>query len=340
MRIKCLTKVLAMPCTQSTLAQSERVSRHSTEYPRSLRILAFLYGGCAVVALLTPPLIPVTHPSRVVFWWISAVLSLVVAVSVTVRRGLSRRGLVGVGWLLFLVALILAFAVNDVLGLVGGLALSVSILALLAGQVSSQVRKALVASHVALSGIWLGIAVVFVTLTVIAARADGREQVRHMYELLEFIDMTILPWSSIGAITSGLAVSLTTKWGVVKHYWVFVKLLLAILVITCAFSFLHNWVVVAALESGMLPASDFEQNRLAALPELLVGASALAASNVLAATVISVCKPWGKTRFGRRDARRRARRRVAVGGQRSGGQEPPASTRVTAQMPPSPGRAG
>lgn len=123
----------------------------------------------------------------------------------------------------------------------------------------------------------------------------------------KLFDQTILPWSSFGAILSGIAVSLTTKWGISKHYWVFTKLVLAVVVITCAFSFIHNLVVTAAIESGQLASSGGDIAELAAVRTLLVGAFAFAVSNVLAATVISVYKPWGMTRRGRRQAQRRTR---------------------------------
>jgi len=53
---------------------------------------------------------------------------------------------------------------------------------------------------------------------VLGLRSDDVATVRVSYELLELFEMTILPWSSIEAILSGIAVSLTSKWGLVRHY--------------------------------------------------------------------------------------------------------------------------
>ncbi|MGH3882874.1 MAG: hypothetical protein ACRDRY_12785 [Pseudonocardiaceae bacterium] len=196
---------------------------------------------------------------------------------------------------------------GDLLGLLGALVFSVSILALLAGQVSPQARKALVTTHVVFSGSWLGVGAVMITLTIIATTADDVAASHYSYGLLELFDQTILPWSSFGAILSGIAVSLTTKWGIVKHYWIFTKLVLAIVVLTCAFSFIHALVVTAETESGQLAGSGGDISELGAVRTLLIGGFAFAVSNVVAATVISVYKPWGMTRRGRREAQRRSR---------------------------------
>lgn len=288
-------------------SRDAREAPSDSAYPRAVRVLAFVYAAFSLVAALTPPIIPVTPPARVVFWLASAFISLAVGILVT-RSARPRRVLLGAGWLLFLLALILALPpVGDLLGLLGALVFSVSVLALLAGQVAPRTRKALVATHVVFSGSWLGVGAVMITLTILAATADDVGASHYSYRLLELFDQTILPWSSFGAILSGIAVSLTTKWGIVKHYWVFTKLVLAIVVLTCAFSFLHAWVVTAATESRQLAGSGGDVAELGAVRTLLIGGFAFAVSNVLAATVISVYKPWGMTQRGRREAQRRAR---------------------------------
>ena len=61
------------------------------------------------------------------------------------------------------------------------------------------------------------------------------------------------------AVTGGtgdlIAVSLTSKWSLVRHFWIAAKLLIAIAVIASAFGFLHRWVVSAAERSAQLPAT-------------------------------------------------------------------------------------
>ena len=158
---------MILPSTRSTpgtSAASPLTSRDAPEAPadsrylRAVRILAFGYAAFSLVAALTPPIIPVTPPSRVVFWLTSTVISLAAGILATRSTPSPRWLLLGVGWLLFLLALILALPpVGDLLGLLGALVLSVSILALLTGQVTPRTRKALVTTHIVFSGSWLGV---------------------------------------------------------------------------------------------------------------------------------------------------------------------------------------
>jgi len=135
-----------------------------------------------------------------------------------------------------------------------------------------------------------------VTLTVLGLRSDDAATVRVSYELLELFDMTILPWSSIGAILSGIAASLTSKWGLVRHYWIVAKLLISIAIIASAFGFLHRWVVSAAERSAVLETAG-DDVTVGNLGVWLVTGFGTAVSFVAVAMVLSVYKPWPKTRF-------------------------------------------
>lgn len=107
--------------------------------------------------------------------------------------------------------------------------------------------------------------------------------------------MTILPWSSIGAILSGIAVSLTTKWGLVQHYWIITKLVIAIAIIGSAFGFLHHWAVSAAQLAASGGGASLGEPGVR-----LVAGFGTAVFFVAVATVLSVYKPWGRTRWARR----------------------------------------
>lgn len=267
-------------------------------YLRSARILAFGYAAVAVGAVL----LPLNFAGREPLWLATVALGLVLGVHLARGRTGPRWLLAGCGWLLVGLALVLAFVVGDPLGLLGTV-FAVPILALLTGKVTPWTKKALVTTHVVFSGSWLGVGVVMVTLSVLGLRSEDVATVRVSYELLELFDMTILPWSSIGAILSGIAVSLTSKWGLVRHYWIAAKLLIAIAVITSAFGFIHRWVVSAAERSAQLPATSAG---IAAgggdLDLQLVTAFGVAVFLVAVATVLSVFKPWGVTPFARRSA--------------------------------------
>ena len=275
---------------------------------RTLRGLTASYVAISVLVMLLPPMIPTTDPSRVVYWAVGAVICLVILASTWRRPPLSRPLLLGAGWLVLVLTAHLSFLVADLLAALTTLPLSVAVLSLLAGQVTPGTRKALLTLHVALSGIFLGVAVVMVTLAVLAAGAEDVAVAHSHYALLESFDLTILPWFSLSSIMSGLAVSLTGKWGLVKHYWVLVKFILAVLAVASGLAFVQGWVVTAAEGSAQLVATAGRSVELGTDPSWLVGGFGFGGVLVLAATVLSVYKPWGRTWFGRRAAGTRTRR--------------------------------
>jgi len=273
---------------------------------RTLRGVTASYAVISVLAMLLPPLVP-TGSGRVGSWAAGAVICLAILASTWRQPPLPRPLLLGAGWLLLVLATHLSFVVADLLATLTVLPLSVAVLSLLAGQVTVGTRKVLLTLHVALSGIFLGIAVVMVMLTILAASAEDIAVAHSHYALLESFDLTILPWFTLASIMSGLAVSLTGKWGFIKYYWVLAKFILAVLALASALAFVHNWVVSSARTSAQLMATAGRSIDLGADPSRLIGGFGYLSALVLAATVLSVYKPWGRTRFGRRPAATRTR---------------------------------
>ena len=275
---------------------------------RTLRGLAASYAVISVLAMLLPPVIPSTDPSRVGYWAVGTVICLAVLASTWRRPPLPRPLLLGAGWLVLVLTAHLSFVVADLLAALTILPLSVAVLSVIAGQVTPRTRKALLTLHVALSGIFLGVAVVMVTLAVLAAGAEDIAVAHSHYALLESFDLTVLPWFSLSSILSGLAVSLTGRWGLVKHYWVLVKFLLAVLAVASGLAFVQGWVVTAAESSARLVAAAGRSVEMGTDPVWLIGGFGFGGALVLAATVLSVYKPWGRTGFGRRAAETRTHR--------------------------------
>lgn len=267
---------------------------------RALRWLTGSYAVMSVAAMLLPPVFPTAGSGRILYWAAAAMICVAISASTWRRPPLPRSLLLGAGWLLLGLTATLGFPVGDLIAALIALPLSVAVLSLLAGQVTPSVRKGLLCLHVALSGMFLGVAVVMMTVAILAAGADDVTVAHWHYALLEALDLTILPWASMGSITSGLAVSLTGKWGLVKHYWVLVKFLLAVLAVASGIVFVQGWVVAAAQQSALLVAAGGSGVEPGADPAWLVGGFGFGGALVLAATVLSVYKPWGRTRFGRR----------------------------------------
>jgi hypothetical protein len=100
---------------------------------------------------------------------------------------------------------------------------------------------------------------------------------------------------SLGALASGIVQSICTKWGLVRHYWVLVKLLLTIA--ATAVLLLHQFTAVEeAARLAMQSAADIS-GPLRRFGIQLLADAGLAAVLLTGITVIAIYKPWGSTPF-------------------------------------------
>jgi len=93
--------------------------------------------------------------------------------------------------------------------------------------------------------------------------------------------------------------SLGTKWGLFRRYWVMAKLLLTIVSILILFGFTQTLSHIVALAADTTISID-ELRKLSQSPVLHSGGALLV---LLVNTMLSVYKPWGRTRYGLRKQR-------------------------------------
>ena len=93
--------------------------------------------------------------------------------------------------------------------------------------------------------------------------------------------------------------SLGTKWGLFRRYWVMAKLLLTIVSILILFGFMQTLSHIVALAADTTISID-ELRKLSQSPVLHSGGALLV---LLVNTMLSVYKPWGRTRYGLRKQR-------------------------------------
>ncbi|MGW1485400.1 PDR/VanB family oxidoreductase [Micromonospora parva] len=154
-------------------------------------------------------------------------------------------------------------------------------------------RKVWLTLHVGIGVGWLGVATGMLLLAIIGATADSHELQHGAYLLLSKFEILLAIPSVFLTIITGVVVSLGTPWGLLKHRWVLVKLVIAL-----ALPFL------AVFEGPWI--EELETRSAAGLIEtgttgmLLIGAMGLFTALLWTATILSVFKPGGRTRWGRR----------------------------------------
>ena len=142
------------------------------------------------------------------------------------------------------------------------------------------------AVHVLASVGWLGLVVVMLVLSLSAVTAGDGKIPDFLYQLMEQIGSPVIPIFAVTTLVTGLALSIATPWGLLRHWWIVVKLVLTLSVIVTGVALTGNW-IQQAIDRPAAPAGW-----------LLLGGAIVHLLMLASAMVISVDKPWGKIRQG------------------------------------------
>ena len=159
-------------------------------------------------------------------------------------------------------------------------------------------RKLNLTAHVTSSVGWLGAVAGFLVLSIAGMRSTDVETVRAAYVAMNLIGLYAIVPLSLAALTTGLVQSLGTRWGLFRHHWVVTKF--ALTIGATALLMLHQFTAVAGAARRVSETAAGTLPNVGRLGPQLVGDAALAVLVLLAATVLSVFKPWGLTSYGRR----------------------------------------
>ena len=170
-------------------------------------------------------------------------------------------------------------------------------------QMGPGLRRAALAVHVVSSVGWIGAAAAYLVLGVAAGISDDPATVRAAWIAMELIGWYGIVPISILALITGLIMSLGTPWGLLRHYWVLIALVLT--VVSLIVLILHMPTVTAAAALART-ADDSTVAQLGG--DVLHPALGLVVLTVVA--VLNLYKPRGLTAYGRRQqaqARNRSR---------------------------------
>jgi hypothetical protein len=159
---------------------------------------------------------------------------------------------------------------------------------------TSGLRKFVRTAHITFTVGWLGAVASFLALSIVGLTSQDTQMVRAAYLAMEVIArFVIVPLSLLPLLLTGPLLSLGTPWGLFRHYWILVKLLinilstLILLVHMQPISYLSR---VAA--EGILSSAD----RRVQIQMVVASGAALVA--LLVATALAVYKPRGMTPYG------------------------------------------
>ncbi len=157
------------------------------------------------------------------------------------------------------------------------------------------VRKFALTVHVTSSIGWLGAVACFIALAVAGLTSQNVQTVRAAYLAMELIAWCVIVPLSLASPLTGIIQSLGTEWGLFRHYWVLIKFLITVpstLILLLHMKPIGHLARVVA--ETTLAHGDLSGMRI----QLIASASA-ALLVLLVATVLSIYKPRGMTRYGK-----------------------------------------
>jgi hypothetical protein len=154
-------------------------------------------------------------------------------------------------------------------------------------------RKLALATHLSCSVGWLGAVVAYLTLDVTVAASEEPQILRAAWVAMDLVVSWAIVPLAFASLATGLLMSLGTRWGLLRHWWVVISLLLTIaatLVLLSEAGVINRAAAIAADPTT----SDIELRGLpSTLPHSVGGLGVL-----LVIQVMNVFKPQGLTPYG------------------------------------------
>lgn len=161
-------------------------------------------------------------------------------------------------------------------------------------------RRTTLVLHLVSAGAWIGIDVIVAVLVLTGWFGDDVAVRSLAYRALATVVVWPMLTAGLLSLATGLVLGLGSTWGLVRYWWVAVKLALNVLLCT---------LIVLVLQPGMDEVDTYGNDLLTGSPDrgavsTLFFPPAVSLSLLILATVLGVFKPWGRI-----DARRAGRSR-------------------------------
>lgn len=151
-------------------------------------------------------------------------------------------------------------------------------------------RKFTLTTHITFSVGWLGAVAVFLLLTIIGITSQDIQLAKATYLAMEVSALFVIVPFCLASLITGIIQAIGTEWGLLRHYWIVVKLILTIAATVLLLLHLKPISQLARIATDAPVSNAF-------LPELRMQVIADAGGGLLlllVITTISVYKPWGR----------------------------------------------
>lgn len=151
-------------------------------------------------------------------------------------------------------------------------------------------RKMMLTTHITFSIGWFGAVAVFLALAITGLSTQNSQTARAACIALKLSTWLVVVPFCIASLITGIIQGLGTKWGLFKHYWIIVKLVLTLAMTILLWLHLEpiNYLASVANQTSF---SNTEQTNSFIQLISKAGAALLV---LIAIITISKYKPWGK----------------------------------------------
>jgi hypothetical protein len=160
------------------------------------------------------------------------------------------------------------------------------------------VRKLALTAHVTFSVGWLGALAGFLALSIVGLASTHMESVRSSYLSMELLGRFVIVPLSFAALATGILQALGTEWGLTRYYWVLAKLVLSLFATFVLL--LHQFTAVADAAKIVSDSAAVAHPAMGGIGIQMVANAGGGLLVLIVITALSIFKPWGPTRFGRR----------------------------------------
>jgi uncharacterized membrane protein len=159
-------------------------------------------------------------------------------------------------------------------------------------RLGARTRKGVLVVHIVSAGVWIGIDIVMAVFIFTALLAGDYNTKALCFLALELFAVWPLLTTGLICLASGVALGLGTKYGLVRYWWVAIKLVLNI-VLTALVPFALAPEVSRATEQGWRFAAGEPTSLVVGN---LIFPPVVSPTALLIAVVLAVFKPWGRIR--------------------------------------------
>ena len=152
-------------------------------------------------------------------------------------------------------------------------------------------RKAVLSAHLTVSVGWIGAVLAYLGLGAAAVNSSNTHTIRSAWVAMEVIGWLVIVPLAVASLATGVVMSLGTKWGLFRYYWVLISLVLTLF--STVILILHMPTVSATVDVAL----ETEGQALESLGGDLFHPG-IGLVILLFVQVLNIYKPPGMTRYG------------------------------------------